>query len=191
MTEEYGPKHIGDEVQAQLDRLQGSEPTAELIGTEELDREAASIVFDPTYETPFPRDPVVIDGVEKKIHGTSSFTRVFGLMDYFLSGGQADPNDILQLSYKGSVQERKYDQIFPSLQAQYPMLYKKIKQIYDEVEARRQANKGVEKFSEMSQKDFGTEEEIAQRDYYRSVAYQAAAQIARSIDPEYPLSNLY
>lgn len=143
----------------------------------ELEKELQRLKYDSQYE---PKDyPPMLDTDGKKIpiYRANNFLMILGIIDNVRKGRQFEP-----LSFEGAyaevLEERDYDKISIELETDFPALYKKSMMLYKTL---YQDRVRPEPDSELAK-------EFEQR---RSDGYGVAAQIARSIDPNYPLEYLY
>lgn len=182
MTTELLP--IDDEVQRRLAEARAkSTAQPESLGwTEEdqakLEEELARIKFVPEHANPdFSDRTVVFGGRELPVHYSNNFAMILGIVDTLRQGIQPKPKSF-EAMYSEDMTQRRYLEIFGKLESEFPALYKRILQLDNERRAKI-VNVGL------------SDDDRAEREYIRSQGYSAAAQIAKSIDPEYDLGYLY
>ncbi|HEU5005047.1 MAG TPA: hypothetical protein VFT49_03105 [Candidatus Saccharimonadales bacterium] len=177
------PTPIDGEVQSQLERLRQQQTANErdiwtLEDQTKLEQELAQITPNPLYvNEDFPDIEVALGGGQKTmVHDVNNFPMILAAIDTLRRGEV--PEDVFSRMFAHLASERKYVEIFETLEARFPAGYKRIRLL----EAAR-----MKKDSAELQK---TKEELDEERYQRSQIYTAAADIARELDPNYNLALL-
>ena len=140
----------------------------------ELQSELARIQFNPNHGNPdFPAQTVELHGEDVPIHAFNNFGMILSLADTLRSGEEPPAENTFEAQYAALADERKYLEISAALQEAYPAAYKRSLQLF----------RGWRQDKEV---DISP----ADQEYILSQTYQAAAHIARSLDPDYPLNHL-
>jgi hypothetical protein len=176
----FEPVGLNDELMDQLrlakERAQDPPPAEEWTPEEqaELNSELARIPFDPAHDDDnFAKRTVKLRDEDEPIHAFNSFPTILGVVDAIRNSSEPPDEDPFKAQHSAVAEERKYFQIFEGLQRTYPLAYKRSLQIY------RSWRQGI---------DLGLSQ--AEQQYILSQTYSAAAHIAQSIDPDYPLDYL-
>ena len=136
--------------------------------------ELARIPFDPAPDDPdFAERTVQIHGEDVPVHAFNKFPIILNVTDAILSGRELPEERTPEGQYVSVADERKYKEIFEALQEAFPAAYKRSLQIIQ---------------SWRHDKDLNISK--AEQEYILSQTYAAAAKIAQSLDPDYPLDYL-
>jgi hypothetical protein len=176
----FEPVGLNDELMDQLrlakERAQNPPPAEEWTPEEqaELNSELARIPFDPTHDDAnFAKRTVKLHGEDVPIHAFNNFPTILGVVDAIRNSSEPPEINTLEAQYIALAEERKYLEVFADLQQARPVSYKRSLQIY------RSWRQGI---------DLGLSQ--AEQQYILSQTYSAAAHIAQTLDPKYPLDYL-
>jgi hypothetical protein len=169
-------KALQEEILQAKERANNPPPPEEWTHEDQarLDSELARIQFDPTHDDPdFAKRSVQIHGEDVPVHAFNRFPVILSIADTIRGGGELPEERTPEGQYVSVAEERKYPEIAARLQSANPAAYKRSLQIFR---------------SWRQDKDIGISQ--AEQEYILSQTYAAAARIAQSLDPEYPLDYL-
>lgn len=180
---DYELSPIGDEVRKQLEDLKSKAPETDAVDAEALEEELGRIQFKPEHATDIADTEVVVGGVKKPAHVVRNFLMITNIVNNIMTGQMPD-GPSFEAAYAEAAEERKYLEVYGRLREIYPTLYAYLAALYTELQKQRQQRKDE---PYLTATNLMNDEER----YRASQAYEAAAQIARELDPQYNLRNLY
>lgn len=147
--------------------------------TEQAPTDEVEVVpFNPENATGFPDKTVEIQGKPTVIHETNNFRMKFGI--YQNIKDRKEPENPFEEVYKEEFEKRGVNEIFRKFEESYPKLTQKM---VEEILHRQQRRENEKQGSSQ----IITSEEASQRDLFFSMGFDAVAEIAKSIDPDFEL----
>lgn len=142
----------------------------------ELNSELAKIPFSSVHANPdFSDRTVTVGGEATQIHAYNNFPMILSVVDMLRHSKKIPQLPPVESTYLEVANERRYPEIFGALEAAYPAIYKRTKQIFS---------------SRGQTAPPGPELSADEKAFVQSQAYSAAAHLAQEVDPNYNLDFL-
>ena len=171
----------------ELARARAVELRAGSVDPQDLANDLAQIQFNPDYATDVPSTTVLIDGQPVPVHQVRNFPLIFKIADFRMRRKtKTDISPIEQAVIK-AMYRANYVEIFPELKMKYPALYLRMREVADNLE---EQIRGIGPHGQGRVFE-ATQEEKDEWAFISSATYGAAAEIAKSLHPDYDLSQLY
>jgi hypothetical protein len=179
---------ISGSVQSELRALEAKQARQSSVDPEQLRLELSRIQLNPEVKTEFGTEGAIIDGHEVQIHVVRNFPIIFGAYER-TRRGEREKDSIESLITTASPRLR-YGEIFARFEAEYPALYARMNEVAVNTMAQHPSRSKIVS-DEERQANKASEEELDEWNYIASCAYNEMAIIAKIIDSEYNLKNLY
>lgn len=182
--------NLSGEIENQLKAIRLREARASAVDPHRLAAELARIEFKPEYATDLGIIRVNLGNWSPAVHRTHNFPIIFAAGDRLIRRRRPNSQDPIEMAVFEAAPSAGYHEILRRLKMDHPALYRRMREVTENLSEQKRLE-----YSNLSQTEkairAATEEEKAEWAYIDSSTYGAAADIARSIDPDYNLELLY
>ncbi|HEX5448224.1 MAG TPA: hypothetical protein VFW90_03450 [Candidatus Saccharimonadales bacterium] len=186
-----GLTNLSGEIEKQLKALRIREGRASQVDPHRLAAELADIEFNPLFATDLPDIRLDLGQWSPEIHQTRNFPLIFAAADKILRGKGANILNPVESDVAQEFTAANYGEILRRLKTKYPALYRRMREVADNLEEQRQLSTDPRVSQEERDIRAATDEETAEWDYISSMTYNEAAALARTMNESYDLERLY